>query len=62
MQPAAKRHGFVLGLDAAGKVVHDLQHDAPDSLSPVTSVQEHDGVLYLGTLDQPRYGTYPAPH
>ncbi len=61
-QPAAKRHSFVLGLDATGKIVHDLQYVAPDSLSPVTSVQEHGGLLYLGTLDLPRYGTYSAPH
>ncbi|MBL4844152.1 MAG: strictosidine synthase family protein [Planctomycetes bacterium] len=60
-QPSAKRHGWVLGLDANGKVTHDLQHNAPDSFSPVTSVQEHEGQLYLGSLSFNGFGKIAAP-
>ena len=60
-QPAVKRHAWLLGLDAQGKVVHDLQHDAANSFSPVTSVQEHGSYLYLGSLSFNGYGKIPTP-
>lgn len=51
--PAPERHGFVLGVDGNGRVVHNLQHHAPDSYSPIASIQEHDGMLYLGSFAHP---------
>lgn len=60
-QPAAQRHAFVLGLDAEGKVEFDLQHAAPDSFSPVTSVQEHEGWIYLGSLSYDGFARFPLP-
>jgi len=61
LQPAPRRHAWVLGVDAEGRVVHDLQHAAPDSFSPVTSVEERDGRLYLGSLSYPGFARAPAP-
>ncbi|MGE0711118.1 MAG: SMP-30/gluconolactonase/LRE family protein [Planctomycetota bacterium] len=61
LQPAPQRHAWVLGLDAEGKVVADLQHRAPDSFSPVTSVEEWGGKLYLGSLSYPGLARIPAP-
>ena len=49
VQPAAARVTFVLGLDAAGTVVHNLQDDG-QRYHYVTGVREHDGWLYLGSL------------
>lgn len=61
IQPAPQRHGWVLGLSATGEITHDLQHRAPDSFSPVTSVEEHGGWLYLGSLSYPGYARIAAP-
>lgn len=61
VQPAVQRHAWVLGLDAAGKVELDLQHLAPESFSPVTSVQEHAGWLYLGSLGYDGFARIRVP-
>ena len=61
LQPAPARHGFVLGIDDAGRILHNLQDPRPGSYSPVTSVEEHDGHLYLGSLSHPAIGKIPAP-
>ena len=53
MQPAPVRHGFVLGIDENGSVIHNLQDPDPESYSPITSVEEENGVLYLGSLNYP---------
>ncbi len=49
LQPDAARVTFVLGLDADGRVVHNLQDDGA-RYHYVTGVREHDGWLYLGSL------------
>nr|VFJ52384.1 MAG: gluconolactonase [Candidatus Kentron sp. FW] len=50
--PKAKPYGLVLALDEHGNVTKSL-HDADGSyLTEITSVQEHDGILYLGNLYQ----------
>lgn len=56
MQPQPVRHAFVLGLSSDGEVVHNLQHPGRDSFSPVTSVTEAQGRLYLGSLTQDAFG------
>jgi sugar lactone lactonase YvrE len=61
LQPRAKRFAFVIGVDEQGKVVQNLQHDSPDSFSPVTSAREHDGWLYLGSLMRDAVGRVRAP-
>lgn len=58
---ALAQHAFVLGLDADGRVVHNLQDDAPGCFAVITSVREHDGALYLGTIQGNAVGRLPAP-
>ena len=60
MQPAPKFYGLVLGLDMGGRVVHNLQ-DPAASYRGITSVQEHEGMLYLGSIQEDSIGRVPAP-
>jgi sugar lactone lactonase YvrE len=60
LQPGPKPYGFVLGLDESGKVTHNLQ-DPAGGFSPVTSVVEHDGMLWLGSLSAPSLARIRAP-
>jgi len=48
--PTPTRYGFVLGLSQEGKVIHNLQDPSGEFASVVTSAEEHDGMLYLGTI------------
>lgn len=43
------RHGFVLGLDCDGRVLHNLQ-DPSGAYAPITSVVQYGDQLYLGSL------------
>jgi hypothetical protein len=52
LQPAPRRHGFVLGLDTGGRVVHNLQ-DPSGRVAIVTGVRQHQNRLYLGSLSEP---------
>jgi sugar lactone lactonase YvrE len=61
IQPKPKRHTMVLGYDANGKLVQNLQYEAPDAYSPVASVLEHDGALWLGSFLIDGYARYPLP-
>ncbi len=61
LQPQPAPHAFVLGLSLDGEVVHNLQHDSPDSFAPVTSVTEAGGRLYLGSLTQQAFGVLDVP-
>jgi len=54
------KYGFVLGLDVDGRVAHNLQ-DPSGSYAGITSVQEHDEVLYLGSLSENSIGRLPVP-
>ena len=60
MIPAAENYGFVLGLDRKGGVVHNLQ-DAAASFAQISSVDEHEGKLYLGSLIEDSIGPVPVP-
>ena len=60
MKPGAKNYGFVLGLDSNGKVIHNLQ-DPAGSYAQITSVEEHGGMLYLGSLVEDAIGRVPVP-
>ena len=59
--------GTWLGLDTEGNVVHYVQlpfsttFPLPGSYAPVTSVQEHDGVLYLGSTEAKGLARVPIP-
>ena len=49
VQPDPEHRAWVLGLDAAGRIVHSLQ-GGKGSYSPVTGVRETPEWLYLGSL------------
>lgn len=53
--PKAVRYSFVLGLDEQGNVIKNLQ-DPAGALAPVTSANEYDGSLYLGSVEDSRFG------
>ena len=61
LQPKPAKHAFVLGLDLDGNVTHNLQHQGSDSFHPVTSVEQANNTLYLGSLNQPAWATLPLP-
>ena len=61
MQPAPVRHGFVLGIDGKGNVIHNLQYPDLESFSPITSVEEENGVLFLGSLIYPGLARIKRP-
>ena len=60
IQPQPVRHGFVVGYDAAGQVVHNLQ-DPAGVYAPITGVRQHGGRLYLGSLTEPALGVIDLP-
>jgi sugar lactone lactonase YvrE len=59
LQPRAKMHSFVLGLNLDGKVVHNLQYAGDDAYAPITSVREFGPWLYFGSLTYPAIGRLP---
>jgi sugar lactone lactonase YvrE len=56
LQPAPERYGFVLGLDAEGRVARNLQDPSGEHYEEVSSALEHEGVLYLGSLGEDAVG------
>lgn len=60
LQPPPERTTWVLGLDADGRVVHDLQGRTPGWWM-ATGVREHDGRLYLGSLETASVAELPLP-
>lgn len=58
--PAPGSYGFVLGLNAEGEVVHNLQ-DPAAGFTQISSAQEHEGMLYLGSLVEDAIGRLPVP-
>lgn len=56
LQPAPDRHAYVVAVDEDGRLVQSLQYRAPDSYSPISSVVEHQGALYLGSFAREGYG------
>jgi sugar lactone lactonase YvrE len=60
LMPAPGDYGFVLGLNPEGEVVHNLQ-DPAGAFAQISSVEEHDGMLYLGSLVEDAIGRLPVP-
>lgn len=56
LHPAPKQQGFILGLDIEGRVVEQYQYAGSGAYGPVTSVREHQGMLYLGSLSDTAIG------
>jgi sugar lactone lactonase YvrE len=60
-QPQPARKAFAIAVDEQGRVVENLQDPSPASFAPVTSVREHGGFLYLGSLEREALARLPAP-
>lgn len=56
LQPKPRKHAFVLGIDLDGRVVEQYQFDGEGAYAPITSVREHEGWLYLGSLSESAIG------
>lgn len=56
LQPKPRRHPFVLGLDASGKVVHNLQDADGAEFSKSTSAEQVGDWLFIGSLTEPNWG------
>ncbi|MFT5682353.1 MAG: sugar lactone lactonase YvrE [Myxococcota bacterium] len=61
IQPAPVRYGHVVGLDSEGTVRCSLQNPSGEAFAIITSVQERDGWLYLGSLSEPAFARIPVP-
>jgi sugar lactone lactonase YvrE len=61
LQPAPKRYGFVLGLDATGRIVENLQDGSPECYAQIANVVERDGFLYFGSIGESTVGRFKLP-
>lgn len=61
LHPPAVHHGALIGLDLDGNVIHNLQDSTGEHFATVTSVEEHDGWLYLGSLELNVFGRIRVP-
>ena len=58
LQPAPQRYSFVLGLDAQGHVVENLQNPSSDCYAQIANVIEHNGSLYFGSIGEDSVGKF----
>lgn len=58
LKPKPVNYGFILGLDEAGNIVTSLHDPSGENLREITSVEEHDGHLYIGSLSNDRIGRF----
>jgi sugar lactone lactonase YvrE len=61
LQPAPVKHAIVLGLNAEGEVIHNLQDASADAYAPITAVEQVGDALYFGSLSVPAIARMPAP-
>jgi sugar lactone lactonase YvrE len=54
--PTPRPYGLVLAMDETGQVVRSLHDPDGTHLKIVTSVQEHEGFIYMGSLTNDRIG------
>ena len=59
--PRPEPYGLVLALDEDGEIIESLHDPTGEHFSPVTSVEEHQGYLYLGSLTADRIARYKLP-
>jgi sugar lactone lactonase YvrE len=59
--PKPQRYGLVVELDEQGRIVRSLHDPEGTRIPQVTSVREHGGALYLGSVDYPWLGRYRLP-
>ena len=60
LQPGPSAPSRVLALADDGRLVHDLLADA-DGYHMVTGVREHEGRVWLGSLEEPAVAVFDAP-
>ena len=58
LRPKPLRRPMVLGLDANGTVVHNLQDADGLDFSKSTSAEQVGSWLYVGSLDEPKWGRF----
>jgi len=58
---AAPRYGFVLGLDADGNAIHNLQDPSGRRFAGISAVVHHGAHLYFGSLLEPSIGVLQYP-
>jgi sugar lactone lactonase YvrE len=56
LQPGPKRYSFVLGLDANGRVVENLQDGSKECYAQIANVVEHNDYLYFGSIGESAIG------
>lgn len=61
LHPPVRDYGFVLGIDARGEVVYNLQDPSGVQFAQVSGITEHEGFLYLGSLGREYFGRIPRP-
>lgn len=61
LRPAPKRYSFVLGLDANGRVVENLQDGSSDCYAQIANAVEHQGFLYFGSIGESAIGRHRIP-
>ena len=59
--PKPLPYGIVLALNEQGEMMQSLQDPTGMYLKEITSAQEYDGYLYLGSLHNDRIGRYKLP-
>ncbi len=59
--PKPAPYGFVVELDAEGHLIRSLQDPGGRRVRQITTAREHDGRLYLGTLDNRWIGRFDLP-
>ena len=60
LRPSEVKYGIVLGFDLDGNLTHNLQ-DPEGGFAPITSVNEWQGNLYLGSLTADTWAMLPKP-
>ena len=58
MWPKPEPYGFILAVDDNGKITASYQDPTGKHLTTITSVNEYDGCLYLGSLINDRIGKF----
>lgn len=61
LQPQPAPRAFALGIDAHGKLVHNLQDTGAEAYAPITSVEQVGKRLYFGSLGEDAIGVMAAP-
>jgi sugar lactone lactonase YvrE len=60
LRPKEKRTTWVRAINSNGKTIHEF-YGTPDNFHMVTGVREHNGTVYLGSLDERAIATFPVP-